>query len=152
MVVFLQDLTVTTEIPLVFPITNEMNDPIADMIIRMKNAGEAGKQFVVVPYSKMKFAIAELLEEEGFIKAIARKGKKDGKLIEIELAYENDSPRIKGVERVSKSSRRVYLKSKNIKPVKNYFGLLILTTPRGVMTNKEARHEKVGGEALFKIW
>ena len=128
-----------------------MTDPIADMIIRLKNGGEAGKSFVVFPYSNIKFAIAEILQREGFIKAVTKKGKKV-KLIEIELMYENNSPRVRGVQRISKFSKRVYLKSKEIKPVRNYSGRLIITTPKGLLTDVEARKQKLGGEALFKIW
>jgi small subunit ribosomal protein S8 len=129
-----------------------MNDSIADMIIRLKNAGASGKNFVLVPYSKITFAIAEVLRREGFIKSVAKKGKRIDKLIEIELSYEANLPKIRGVKRVSKSSRRVYMKASELKGAAGSLGRLILTTPRGVLTNLEAKEQKVGGEALFKIW
>jgi small subunit ribosomal protein S8 len=129
-----------------------MSDPIADMITSLKNAGEAGKRFVVVPFSKLKFAVAEVLKKEGFIKTISKKGKRVSKFIEIELSYEGDSPKIKGAERISKFSRRVYLKSSELRRVEGDAGRLILTTPKGVLTSLEAKKQKVGGEALLKIW
>ncbi|TSC61372.1 MAG: small subunit ribosomal protein S8 [Parcubacteria group bacterium Gr01-1014_107] len=128
-----------------------MNDSIADMIIRLKNAGAAGKKFVLVSYSKINFAIAEVLREEGFIKSVSKKGKRVNKLIEIELSYEGNSPKIKGVERISKFSRRVYLQAPDLKRAGGS-GRLILTTPQGILTDSEARKKHVGGEALFKIW
>jgi len=129
-----------------------MNDPIADMIIRIKNAGEAEKESLLLPYSKLKFAIAELLQKEGYVKDVTKKGKKITNLIEIGLIYEDGVPRINGAERVSRFSRRVYHKAKDIKKVVQGFGMLVLTTPKGVMGDKQAKKENVGGEALFRIW
>lgn len=129
-----------------------MNDKIADMIIRIKNAGVASKPSVLVSYSKMKMEIAELLKKEGYVKEVSKKGKKVTKFIDIALVYENGKPKIKGVDRLSKFSRRVYKKVKEIKPIKYGYGMTVLTTPRGILTDKEAKKENVGGEALFKIW
>jgi len=129
-----------------------MNDPISDMIIRMKNATAVGKKVVAFPYSELKFSIATILEREGYVKNVVKKGKKVGKAIELELVYDNNKPKLKDVKRISKFSRRVYLKVKDIKPVKNGYGRLILSTPSGLLTDKEAKEKKVGGEALFKIW
>jgi small subunit ribosomal protein S8 len=131
-----------------------MKDPIGDLITKIKNANGAGHATVVVPYSKMKAAVLEVLEKEGYVKGISKKGKKVNKAIEVGLVYDEErkAPRITGVERVSKLSKRVYQKSKDIRAVRSRFGTLILTTPKGILTDKEARAEKVGGEALFKIW
>lgn len=129
-----------------------VTDPIADMIIRLKNASAAGKATVTVPYSKIKMSIAELLEKEGFVKSVAKKGKKVGKLIEIGLVYEDGEAKVHDVERVSKFSRRIYQKAKMLRPYKSGYGLLVLTTPKGILSDKEAREQNVGGEALFKIW
>lgn len=129
-----------------------VTDPIADMIVRIKNAADAGKSGVSVPYSKMKMAIAELLEKEGFVKSVAKKGRKVGKSIEMGLVYEDGSSKVRGVERVSKFSRRVYRKAKELRPVKSGHGLLVMTTPKGILSDKDAREQHVGGEALFKIW
>ncbi|HVS79530.1 MAG TPA: 30S ribosomal protein S8 [Candidatus Paceibacterota bacterium] len=129
-----------------------VTDPLADMITRIKNAGAAGNPLVTVPYSKMKMSIAELLQREGFVKSVSKKGKKIAKSIEIELIYEDDEPKVRGAERISKFSKRVYARAKDLRPVKNGYGLLVLTTPAGIVSDKEAREKNVGGEALFKIW
>lgn len=128
-------------------------DPIADLINQLKNAGSVKREVVSVPYSKFKFAVAHKLKEAGYIKEVAKRGKKTRKCVEVELAYNTDgTPKIAGVERVSKPSRRIYQRVDKIMSVKYGAGLLILSTPKGVLTDKEARKENVGGEALFKIW
>jgi small subunit ribosomal protein S8 len=129
-----------------------VNDPISDLIIQLKNASMAGKGSVTVPYSELKFTIAELLNKEGFLKTVSKKGKKVKKFIEIDLLYKDDKSKISGVKRVSKPGRRIYKKSTELRPVKQGSGILILSTPKGVMSDKLARQEKVGGEALFEIW
>jgi len=127
-------------------------DPISDMIVQIKNASDAGKESVVLPYSKLKLAILDVLMKEGFVKSFGKKGKKVVKFIDVVLSYEGDSPKIHGVQRISKTSKRVYHKAKDIRGVKSGFGILVLSTPKGILTDKVARAEKVGGEALFKIW
>jgi len=129
-----------------------MTDPISDMIIRIKNATDSRKESVVFPYSKLKLAILDCLLKEGFIKSFGKKGKKIVKFIEVGLIYDDGESRISGVERISKTSKRVYNKMKDIRKVKSGIGSLILSTPKGIMTDKMAREAKVGGEALFKIW
>jgi small subunit ribosomal protein S8 len=126
-------------------------DPIANMLIAIKNAGSVKKASVVVPHSKMKEAIASVLKEEGYIKTY----KVDGdikKTLEIVLEYKGGSPRVTDVKRVSKSSKRVYAGVKGIAPVKYGHGLRVLSTPKGILTDKLARKEMVGGEVLFTIW
>ncbi|MEI6553735.1 MAG: 30S ribosomal protein S8, partial [bacterium] len=118
----------------------------------IKNANVAGKATTTLPYSKMKESVLEVLKREGFIKDFSKKGKKVIKTLEIELMYIDGKSRIEGVEQISKQSRRTYTKAKEIKSVLNGYGALILTTPNGIMTDKEARKAKVGGEVLFKIW
>jgi small subunit ribosomal protein S8 len=128
-------------------------DPIADMIVRIKNATESKKESVVFPYSKLKLAVLDTLMKDGFIKSFGKKGKKIAKFIEVVLIYdENGKGKITGVERVSKTSKRVYNKAKDIKSVKSGQGSLILSTPKGIMTDKMAKIAKVGGEVMFKIW
>lgn len=129
-----------------------VNDPISDFIIQLKNATMVRKEFVVVPYSKLKFAVAQKLEEKGFIGAVAKRGKKARKFLEVEMRYDNGLARIMGVSRVSKPGRRVYVSSSAIRPVRFGKGALILSTPKGILSGEEARKEHVGGEALFKIW
>ncbi len=127
-------------------------DPIADMIIRLKNAAMVGKAVVLVPHSNLKLSIAALLQREGFVGSVARKGKRGRKQLEITLRYDEKTPRLTGVRRVSKLSRRVYIGVRELKPVKRGFGRLILSTPEGILTGEEARKARVGGEALFQIW
>lgn len=127
-------------------------DSIADLIVRIKNASDAEKDSVTVSYSKIKAAILEVLEKEGFVKSVAKRGKKIHKSIEVGLVYDQYGPRVKGVERVSKLSRRLYSGAADLKPLKQGHGMVILTTPKGIMTDREARKQKIGGELLFKIW
>lgn len=127
-------------------------DSIANMLIVMKNGSLAGKESVLLPYSKMKNAIAECLKKEGYVSEVAKKVKKDIPMLEVVLAYNEDKPRITEVERISKQSRRVYMGMKDIHTVRSGSGLLVLSTPKGILSGKEARKEQVGGEALFRIW
>ena len=130
-----------------------VKDNLSNFITVLKNAADAGKQSVLFPYSKMIASIAELLQKEGYLISVERKGKKMTKYIEVVLAYNEDkNPKITGVARVSKPSRRVYSRSKNLYPVLNGIGRVVLSTPKGVMTGSAARKERVGGEVLFKIW
>ena len=129
-----------------------MVDPISQIITNIKNANVAMKATTTLPYSKLKESILEVLKREGFIKDFKKVGKKIIKTLEIELAYVDGKPRIEGAQQISKNSRRVYSKAKEIKSVFNGYGALILTTPKGILTDREARKEKVGGETLFKIW
>ena len=129
-----------------------VKDQIANLIVSLKNASDAGHTSLVSPFSNMKASVLELLEKEGFVGQVAKKGKKVTKFIEVGLLYENGQPRIQGVERLSTFSKRHYKGVADIHPVKNGHGLLILSTPKGILTDKQAKKEKVGGEALFKIW
>ncbi len=130
-----------------------MTDPIAAMITQIHNAGAVRKETAVLPYSKLKMSILDVLAKAGFIKSVSKKGKKVIKFIEVTLLYEADgSPKIRGVKRLSKSSKRVYLKSQDIRPVKNGYGIMVISTPKGVMSDEMARKEKVGGEALCTLW
>ena len=128
-------------------------DSISNMITKIKNASARGIETVSFPYSKITLAIAELLQNEGYIKDVTKKGKKVHKTIEATLVYdENKQSRVTGVERVSKLSKRVYAGVADIKSVRSGYGILVLSTPAGLLTDKQARTQKVGGEVLFKIW
>lgn len=129
-----------------------MIDSIADMIVRIKNVARSKKDRVVFPLSKKTLSVAEALERIGYIEIIAKKGKRVRKQIEAKLVYAGESPRFKGASRVSNISKRVYQKIKNAVPVKSGFGSLIISTPLGILTEKEAKKENVGGEVLFQIW
>ncbi|HWP61390.1 MAG TPA: 30S ribosomal protein S8 [Candidatus Paceibacterota bacterium] len=130
-----------------------VTDPIADFINRLINAGAVKKQTVSIPFSMFKMAIAEKLKDAGYVKAVEKKGKKVKKTLDVVLKY-NDAgiPAIRGVKRISKPGRRMYASVHELKPVKYGTGVLILSTPKGIMTDTEAKQEKVGGEALFEIW
>jgi small subunit ribosomal protein S8 len=129
-----------------------VTDPISDLIIRIKNAGPVRKESISLPYSKLKHAIAEVLKNHKFVTSVEAKGKGVEATLEIGIAYDGIKPRVNDVERISKSSRRIYKGSTEMHAVRNGFGSLILSTSKGIMTDKEARKAKVGGEALFKIW
>ena len=129
------------------------SDVIGDFIIRLKNAGAIRKDSVSAPYSAFKQAIAEKLKDAGFVKDVERKGKKVRKTLDVVLKYDASGVHaISGVKRISKPGRRMYRSVGEIRPVRYGKGSLILSTPKGIMTDTEARKEKVGGEALFEIW
>jgi small subunit ribosomal protein S8 len=130
-----------------------MNDTIADMITQVYNASQVQKESIVLPYSKLKMSILDVLVKAGFIKSAVKKGKKVVKYIEITLAYQTDgSPKVRGVKRISKSSKRIYMKASEIRSVKNGYGIMVVSTPKGVVSDETARKEKVGGEALCTLW
>jgi len=118
----------------------------------MKNASLVGKTSVLIPYSKLKNEIALCLQKEGYVSDVSKKVKKGVPLLELSLVYVDKTPRINEVERVSKQSRRVYFGLKDIHQVRSGSGLLVLSTPKGILSGREARREHVGGEVLFKIW
>jgi len=130
-----------------------MSDPISDMLTRIRNAGKVKFNSVDIPGSKLKIEIAKVLKTEGFIKNYKFiKDDKQGNL-RIYLKYDaNQGNVIFGLKRVSKPSRRVYVKGKDVKPVLNGMGIAILSTSKGVMTDKNAIKENVGGEILCNIW
>lgn len=128
-----------------------VTDPISDFLVRLQNAAMVRKESISVPSSKMTRAISELLSREGYIGEVDKNAKK-GRYFAVPLSYKNGQPAITGVKRISKLSRRTYFGVRDIKPVKRGHGLLVLSTPAGVITGKEAREKRVGGEALFEIW
>ena len=128
-------------------------DPIADMLTSIRNAQAARKETVSVPYSKIKMEIAKVLAKEKFIKEVDHKGKKVNKTIDIVLNYNGlNRPAITSLKRVSKPSRRIYSPSSKIKKVRQGFGFQILSTPRGILSGKEARKEKIGGEVICEVY
>lgn len=130
-----------------------VTDPLGDFLIRLKNAGYAGKAQVSVPYSALKHAVAEKLRARGFLKSVEKRGKKVRKSLEIELITNaSGSPRIRQVERISRPGRRMYAGVRDIRPYRSGVGAIVLSTPKGILTGEEARKERVGGELLFRIW
>lgn len=130
-----------------------VTDPISNMLVSMKNSSAVAKGTVVVPFSSVKYAIAQCLQQHGFISSVSKKTQKNNvPVLEINLAYAGDGAKIHDVKRISKPSRRVYMGVRDIRPVKNGHGLMVLSTPKGILSDKDARKEQVGGEALFMIW
>ncbi|MDR2443116.1 MAG: 30S ribosomal protein S8 [Deltaproteobacteria bacterium] len=130
-----------------------MTDPIADLLTRIRNAMRARHDRVEVPASRLKVDIVRILKDEGFIKnfKVSRDNKQG--MIRVFLKYtDRNTSVINGLERVSKPGRRVYQKASELKPVLSGLGVLVLSTSRGVMTDKEARRHNLGGEALCQIW
>lgn len=127
-------------------------DTISNFIIKLKNAGNAGLESVSTPSSKLNLSIAEVLKKEGFIKDVVKKTEKGKKVLAISLFSENRVPKIKGIKRISKPSKRIYKKSTELRSIKNGYGALVLSTSSGVMTGRDAKKAKLGGEALFSIW
>ncbi len=130
-----------------------MTDPIADMLTRIRNAGKAKLKSVDVPGSKLKIEIAKVMQDQGYIKSYKLIEDNKQGLLRVYLKYdEKQTHAVFGLERVSKPSRRIYSKSEDIKPVLNGLGIAILSTSKGIMTDKQAKLHNVGGEILCKIW
>jgi small subunit ribosomal protein S8 len=143
-----------------------MTDPVTDMLSAIKNAQAVQKTSVKIPWSDLKFRIAKILEDKGFVGEIKKKGRKTKKYIDIDLKYETKEyeiekainpikvmkPMIRGARRISKPGQRIYKGTRNLKPIKGGFGISIISTPQGLMTDREARKRKLGGEVLCEIW
>ncbi len=130
-----------------------ITDPIADMLTRIRNALLARHRQVLIPSSKMKVAIARLLKEEGFIQHYDITRDRPQPMLRIILKYDkNRKPVLSGLRRVSKPGRRVYSQYREIPWVLSGLGVAILTTPRGIMTDRQARRAHVGGEILCYVW
>jgi len=127
-------------------------DPIADFIIRIKNAQRAGRQTVEIPFSGIKYEIAKLLQREGFLAGVEKKGAKTTERLELVLKYDQGAPAVQEMRRISRIGQRKYIKAAEIKPVRQGYGLAIISTPQGLLTDKEARKQRLGGEILFEIW
>lgn len=129
-----------------------VTDRVGDLIIRLKNAGAIGNRSVALPYSKHLESIAKKLQQLGFVSDVSSSG--NGKrTLDITLAYdERGVHRISDVKRVSKPGRRLYASAKEAHGVKNGLGASILSTPKGILSDKEARKARVGGETLFHVW
>ena len=130
-----------------------VNDPIGDMIARIRNAQMRNKSKVTMPGSKQRERVAEVLKTEGFIRGYASVAHASGRSeLEIELKYFDGEPVIREIERVSKPGRRVYASVKNLPRVNNGLGISVLSTPKGIMADHAARDANVGGEVLFTVF
>ncbi len=129
-----------------------LTDPIADMLTRIRNASSAGHKMVDIPASKLKTSIARVLYNHGFILGFRRM--EDGKqgVLRVYLAYRNGTPLIVGLKRISKPGCRVYAGVDTLPRVMGGRGVAVLTTPRGIITDFEARKHNVGGEVLLHVW
>ncbi len=129
------------------------NDPIADMLTRIRNANQMRYKEVEIPFSNMKNEIAKILKEEGYIEKYEIQEEKPQNKIIVSLKYGEKKERvITGLRRISKPGLRVYVGKDEVPKVLNGLGIAILSTPKGVMTDKQARNEKIGGEVLAYIW
>jgi small subunit ribosomal protein S8 len=131
-----------------------MTDPIADMLTRIRNAYMAKKQSVDVPFSKLKMNIAEILMREGYLGNV-KENENDGtakKILVLDLKYVEKLPAIQSLKRESKPGHRKYSKSSEMPKVLNNFGVAIISTPKGIMTNKEARKQNLGGEIICSVY
>ncbi len=122
------------------------------MLNRIINAQKVLHPAVEVPFSNLKYEIAKILEKSGFVEKIEKKGRKTNRSLEIILRYQEQIPAISGVKMISKPGQRVYLDFRKIKKVKGGFGMSIISTSKGLMTNKEARKQKIGGEIICEVW
>ncbi len=130
-----------------------MNDPVGDMLTRIRNAQMRRRPKVSTPASTLRARVLDVLTEEGYIRGYARVELKGSEPeFEIELKYYNGQPAIREIERVSKPGRRVYSPVKNLKNVRNGLGVAILSTPKGVMSDSRAREENVGGEIICNVF
>ena len=130
-----------------------MNDPIGDMLTRIRNGLMRGKGKVSTPASNLRASVLDVLEAEGYIRGYTRTDHGNGKAdIEIELKYYEEAPVIREITRVSKPGRRVYSSVKSLPRVANGLGISILSTPKGVMADHDARDQNVGGEVLCRIF
>lgn len=136
-----------------------MTDPIADMLTRIRNASRVGKSEVFIPFSKIKLEILRILKKEGFIDGF-EEIKPDGKETDesrfggfvVTLKYENDQPVISSLKKISKPGRRVYASKEDLPRVLNNFGIAIVSTSQGIMTNKQAKKVGLGGEILCEVY
>ena len=130
-----------------------MTDPIADLLTRIRNGNRARKERVDVPWSALKEAVARVLIAEGFLRDVAVVGEGTGKQLRLSLKYDDQRrPVISGIQRVSRPSLRVYVGKEEIPMVRGGLGINVLSTPAGVLVDREAKQRGVGGELLCAVW
>ncbi len=127
------------------------NDPIADFLTRIRNAQMAGQETITAPSSKMKVRIAKILEAEGYVEAVREDAEGSKKVLVVELSYKGREPKIRSIKRISKPGLRVYRKADELPRVMSDIGIAIVSTSAGIMTNKDARRRKLGGEILCEV-
>jgi small subunit ribosomal protein S8 len=129
----------------------QMNDPLGDLLTRIRNAQRRGKSTVSSPASKLRVHVLEVLQREGYIRGFTEVEKEGRKELDIELKYYDGAPVISEIRRISKPGRRVYSPVRELPLVRNGLGISVLSTPKGVMSDNEARTQNVGGEILCRV-
>ena len=129
-----------------------LSDPIGDMIARVKNAQDRNHKKVELPSSNFKVKIADILKNEGFIKNFEVGSEDNKSILSLELKYHSGNPVISAFERVSKPGRRIFSSADSLPKINNGLGIAIISTPKGVMTDMDARKQKVGGEVICKVF
>ena len=129
-----------------------ITDPIADMFVRIRNGGTAGKDVVFIPYSDVKLRIANVLMKEGYLSSVSKKilkGRITERMIAVGVVYDSPRlPRVRGMERVSRPSRRMYIAAKDLRPVNHGHGIMLLSTSKGIMTHTVAKKKGHGGKLI----
>ena len=129
-----------------------LSDPIGDMIARVKNAQFRNHKKVDLPSSKFKVRIADILKNEGFIKDFSINNETNKSILSLELKYHSGNPVINSFERVSKPGRRIFSSADSLPKINYWLGIAIISTPKGVMTDMDARKQKIGGEIICKVF
>ncbi len=129
-----------------------MNDPLGDLLARIRNAQQRNKSKVSSPNSRLRESVLEVLKTEGYIRGYAVVEREGRSEIEVELKYFDGEPVIRELERISKPGRRVYTSVKNLPRINNGLGVAVVSTPKGVMADHDARDANVGGEILFTVF
>ena len=134
-----------------------MLDPIADMLTRIRNAQRAKHNEVLVPFSKLKLSIAEILQQRNFVESVKKETEGNISMLKIVLKYDivsntEKNPAIREIKRVSRQGQRIYVKKNDIKRVKNGYGISVVSTSRGIMTGENAKKIGLGGEVICEVW
>ena len=127
-------------------------NPIANMFVQIVNASRAHHESVSIPYSKFKMEIIKLLQDKGYITDTVRRGKKNKRVIEVTLRYEKDASVIHGIRMISKQSQRIYGGWQELKSFRSSRGMVVVSTPKGLVSAKDAEKQKVGGEIIARVW
>ena len=127
-------------------------DPVADMLTKIRNAQIVLHPMVSASYSDLKYEVVKILEKYGFIERVEKKGRKVKKTIDIYLKYQDKAPAISGLKKISKPGQRIYSGFQTMSRVKKNSGILVVSTPKGLMSDVEARKQKIGGEIICEIW
>lgn len=133
-----------------------VSNPVIDMLIRIKNAQMNKSEYALVPHSKTKFKIANVLKEAGYLNSVEIKKKKGYKTehdyLLLQIKYIDGQSVLSGIKFISKPSRKMFIRSKDIKLVRSGYGIAVISTPEGIMSSKDAKKKRLGGELMFEVW